>query len=145
MNVVKKLQDLPLGVVIKNLTEDKYYNIPVFNPNYKETELKYSYGRLGSDCSNYDDTLDRFASLAGKKVAFISVAVEHGYVKYKEKQVQAGFIIDGETIPFPYHPHQIQNAVTQREISFDIYEGMEFNLPFLLPEAEVQIFIYLKP
>ncbi len=133
-----------LIITIKNLTDDKHYNIPVINPDYKSTESKYTYcGRLKQN--HYDETLILFASNIGKKVAMIYTLVEHGYPEYMERQVAAGFIVNAVKFPSPHHDYQIQRGITLMTKEFMITQGMQFDIPFLLPEAEITLKIHIKP
>ncbi len=73
------------------------------------------------------------------------VAAFHDLKRYVERQITAGFIIDGEFLSCSYDEWQFQREIVVRKVDFKIKQGMEFNLSFLMPEAEVKIFIYAKP
>lgn len=136
---------MPLFVRIKNNTDETHYDIPVINPDYKSVESKYSYaGQM--ETIPYDFIVTTFNSMIGREVAMIYTSVEKApNEEIVKEQVTAGFIVNDEVFPSPIDPHQHQKGITVMSKNFEITEGMKFNVPFLKPQVEILLHLFIKP
>ena len=140
----------PIIICIANLTDEKIYDVKVFNFDYKENKkLSYSgglptvsYSEILASKSFMHDKIDR--------ILYIAVCDYH---KFLSKQLNSsgrweinksnGEILSGG-IFFGFDPYQMQTDRViwdAQDVELSFFES-QIILPFLMPETSVQIRLY---
>lgn len=139
----KKRLGSPLIVSVKNTTDDKFYDVNIFNPDYdKQDKIKYescistvSFGEIIEQI--------RCGAFRIEKTMIIAICDYH---KFKSKQLHSSIIIrqteaSGRETTEPkdvcLDPYQNQDDRAIVDFEFDLTVQTKLTTRYLMPETEV--------
>lgn len=149
-SIEKKEVSNPYVIIIKNLTDEKIYDIPLFNNRpEKLNKIQYSSGIMGV---SYESIVNAF-TLGFKEITIdrCLLTAYCDYHKFQRKQLDMGceFIkeeFDGarRSIVFYFHvdAYQQQSNMSSLKQKMLFTTGVNLILPFLMPETEIRIILY---
>jgi hypothetical protein len=147
---------LPYQIHIKNLTDEKIYNVDLFNYDHeKQRKLSYS-------CTNgvsYDKFLRWLSSLnePKEKIALLRLQVWCDYHKFINKQINCCLHTiyekpNGKMISVPlqvgnyFSANQMQSGIVDMPMSdnqdIQLFNELQLRFSYLMPETEMIITIY---
>ena len=142
----------PYIIHIKNLTDEKLYDVKLFDYGFsKQEKIKYSCPISSVD---YDDILN---TLIGENeprevIGTIRAMVFCDYKKFQSKQINCHFYvieknINGCEIRTPYDftidPYQSQEEiVVVTDLKINFYNKLQIQFVYLMPETEMTIYLY---
>ncbi|PCJ51543.1 MAG: hypothetical protein COA79_26085 [Planctomycetota bacterium] len=150
-NISSLPNGIPFIVHIKNLTDEKLFNVKLINYDYKD-QNKISY-ELGAG----DVTYGEFLSLLSNRPETImdTYIVAHcDYEKFQTRQLCSSFMIhertsEGAETATPQtivlDPFQVQTdrVLINKEYRLSTMDYIEF--AYLMPETDIKLFLYPDP
>lgn len=143
---------LPYIIHIKNLTDEKIYDVKLFDYEFeKQDKIKYSspissvdYGQILRTLTGENEPRKVIGTI--KAIAFCD------YKKFQSKQINCKFSviyseINGCVITNPYvfiiDPYQHIDGISQKSgLEINFYNKLQIELAYLMPETEMTIHLY---
>jgi hypothetical protein len=155
-NIPKKESLLPYQIRIKNLTDEKLYDVDLFNYEHeKQNKVAYSCG-MGVEYNRFLRNLSALSE-AKEQVTLLRFQVWCDYPKFRSKQLNCCLhkIITNPNGRMQSEPLQVGNyfsAYKQQSDIIDIpmtddnkiefFNELQLRLSYLMPETEIIITIY---
>lgn len=146
-------REMPVVVIIKNNSDDKHYNVKVFDYDH-ERQDKITY-ESGIKEISYNDILKKLSSLKENELTcgIIYITTHAGYEKFKRKQLFTTIYLkhtslDGSITKVPIIPasdpyqQQLDIIVVDKIFLFD--KTLQVEIESLLPETELHLRFYLQ-
>ena len=143
-----KPKGIPYIIHIKNLTDEKLYNVKLLDHDYKD-QNKISY-ELGAGNVTYHEFL---MALAYQPIMIREtyIIAHCDYEKFQKRQLSSSFMIyertiQGDEIATPQaivlDPWQVQDdrVVVNKEYKLSMMDSIEFE--YLMPETDIRLFLY---
>ena len=149
----KKVQpSLPYIIHIKNLTDEKFYDVKLFDYEFeKQDKIKYS---CPISTVEYSQILRTLAdeNEPRKVIGAIRAMAFCDYKKFQSKQINCGFSvinkdINGSEVSSPDYfiidPYQQQDGISHKSgLEIKFYNKLQIQLAYLMPETEMTIYLY---
>jgi hypothetical protein len=154
---VKKELLFPYQIRIKNLTDEKLYDVDLFNYEHeKQDKVEYSCGIMGV---SYNMFLRHLSALSEPKeqVDLLRISALCDYAKFKSKQLNCRLDtiyeqVNGcsESVPtnigMYFSPHQFQSDIIDINLTdgykIKLFNQLQLRLSYLMPETEMIIKIF---
>lgn len=145
-------ESMPFIIQIKNVTDEKIYDVPLFDEDYNSSEkIQYSASpgfQVGDD-NKYKDVLEKLYKNTEKQHFVSTVILLHAhceFYKFKQKQLYLNCSIIDECdkediVPFAIDPYQMQDNLVKASKEIVFNNKTNIILPFLMPETTVKLFI----
>lgn len=148
---LKQELSIPFCVRIRNLTDEKLYDVKVFDFDHtKQRKIEYS---SFLPTVTYDQLLRQLQSYDDKK--FDIVLLRHfvlcDYVKFQKKQLSCDINLvikdsngceSWQSNHFLIDAYQQQNSVCELETKMPFSVKSNLHYDFLMPETEIKLFLY---
>jgi hypothetical protein len=153
---------IPYSFMIKNLTDDKFYDVDIFNYDHKnQKNIEYH-------CLNgisYDTFLRRLSAItkSEEEIEFVRILVSCDYPKFRRKQLISSIFTsyvkkNGSALHTPaptglfLDVYQQQSDMIDMSLNEQMFKGnkillsneLQLTLAYLMPEATVTITLYPK-
>jgi hypothetical protein len=150
-NLKQKVSNTPWCIRIRNLTDEKLYDVKVFDFEHeKQRKIEYSSSTYNI---SYNELLRRIASYGVKMfdVVLLNHFVICDYAKFQLKQLCCGIdstIKDTNGFEirhknyFMIDPYQQQTSVCNLETKFPLSVESNLHYEYLMPETEIKLFLY---
>jgi len=154
---MKNKRERILIITIRNLTDEKIYNVKVFNKNYKEQDkIKYS------TAIGYDDLLYYQRKVAVKRefihdnIVKIRQLILCSIPKFRKKQEFCDIkIINKEIMPkkgkttdmatFFKNKKGFKSGISKiKNANYPFHKGLNIEYEFLMPETEIKLFLNIE-
>jgi hypothetical protein len=152
----RKKSLLPYQIRIKNLTDEKLYDVDLFNYEHeKQNKIAYSCG-MGVEYNSFLGFLSALSE-AKEQVKLLRVQVWCDYPKFRSKQLNSCLhrIIQNpngclESVPLQVgnylSPYQQQSDIIDipmtDENKIELFNELQLRLSYLMPETEIIITLY---
>lgn len=140
------------SVLVKNTSDDKLYNVDVFNYDYENQKSLFYESRIsGVRYSEILRTL-QVTDRGKSKVKSTLMIAFCDYHKFKRKQICSGFSYEDKLpsgdminrdIRLYVNPFQNQDDRAETTDEYDLHGSCRLILPYLMPEAEVILNFYI--
>ena len=144
---------LPYLIHIKNLTDEKLYDVKLFDYEFeKQDKIKYSCPISTVEYSQILRTLTG-ENEPRKVIGTIRAMAFCDYKKFQSKQINCEFYVINKDINgyeahnpdrFMIDPYQQQEGISQKSgLEIKFYNKLQIQLAYLMPETEMTIYLYL--
>jgi hypothetical protein len=142
----------PFVIKIKNNTDEKIYNVKLFNYEHeKQSKLKYEHNGIGD--TNYNDLLRHISRIneGQMQIGITYLIVSCDYPKFKEKQLYSQFKMIHTDLNkgisssckdiFNIDPYQNQDIGIFKDV-YEFSNRLQIEFDFIMPETDIIIQLY---
>ena len=147
----KPVRTCPIGITLTNLTDEKLFNIKLFDVDFEKND-KIKYQHVLKDKSYKEFITAMMGDFEGTAIYQIQIMASCDYNKFAGRQLMAPFGIFTNS---PYgsggykqnitpliNPYQMQSGTVMIPVEFLFFTGCQIEIPFLMPETSASYFLY---